>query len=91
MMKHYFVAIHPPSRSNIGMFKKITIIGDGAMGTVCAMLLCEKGLDVTMWGYDAAYLKQVEAKRENVKFLPGYTLPRQLSFQTNAASAMAGI
>lgn len=71
------------------MFKNITIIGDGAMGTVCAMLLCEKGLDVTMWGYDAAYLKQVEAKRENVKFLPGYILPRRLSFQTNAASAMA--
>jgi len=32
------------------MFEKIAIIGDGGMGSVCAMLLCEKGFSVSMWG-----------------------------------------
>jgi ketopantoate reductase len=30
------------------MYKTITIIGDGAMGSVCAMMLCEKGYRVRM-------------------------------------------
>ncbi len=59
------------------------------MGTICAMLLCEKGLDVTMWGYDSEYLKQIEAKRENIKFLPGYALPDSLCFQPDGKTAMA--
>lgn len=42
------------------MFKQITIIGDGAMGSVCAAILCENGLDVTMWGHDAAQLAAIK-------------------------------
>jgi glycerol-3-phosphate dehydrogenase (NAD(P)+) len=61
--------------------KNISIIGDGAMGSVCAMLLCEKGFAVRMWGYDAEQLAQIEKKRENVKFLPGYKLPDTLVFE----------
>jgi glycerol-3-phosphate dehydrogenase (NAD(P)+) len=53
------------------MFEKIAIIGDGGMGSICAMLLCEKGFSVSMWGYDAEQLARIEAKRENVRFLPG--------------------
>ncbi|MBU2597246.1 MAG: glycerol-3-phosphate dehydrogenase, partial [Planctomycetes bacterium] len=56
------------------MMKNISIIGDGAMGSVCAMLLCEKGLSVRMWGYDAKQLGEIENRRENYKFLPGYKL-----------------
>ncbi|MCK4999804.1 MAG: hypothetical protein KAS23_09720, partial [Anaerohalosphaera sp.] len=60
------------------MYKKATIIGDGAMGSVCAMLLCDNGLDVTMWGYDTDYIDVLRQKRENVKFLPGCKLPDSL-------------
>ena len=76
--------------SNEIMFKKITIIGDGAMGTVCGMLLCENGASVTMWGYDADQLSEIEIKHQNVRFLPGYQLPEELAFQTDDAKAMAG-
>lgn len=62
------------------MFKNISIIGDGAMGTVLGMLLCEKKVPVRIWGYDAAQLKQIETAGENKKFLPGYKLPKELSF-----------
>jgi glycerol-3-phosphate dehydrogenase (NAD(P)+) len=61
--------------------KNISIIGDGAMGSVCSMLLCEKGLAVRMWGYDAKQLSQIKEKKENFKFLPGYKLPGSLVFE----------
>jgi glycerol-3-phosphate dehydrogenase (NAD(P)+) len=64
------------------MFKKIAIIGDGAMASVLAILLCEKNLNVTMWGYDADQLNQIEADRENKKFLAGYKLPASLVFNS---------
>jgi glycerol-3-phosphate dehydrogenase (NAD(P)+) len=62
--------------------KNISIIGDGAMGSVCAILLCEKGFNVKMWGYDEKQLAQFEKKRENFKFLPGYKLPAALIFES---------
>jgi len=70
------------------MFEKITIIGDGAMGSICAMLLCEKALGVTIWGYDAEQLSEIEAERENIRFLPGHKLPEKLLFQSRDDKAM---
>jgi len=61
--------------------KNISIIGDGAMGSICAMLLCEKGLNVRMWGYDEKQLAEIKEKRENFRFLPGYKLPDSLVFE----------
>ena len=65
----------------MGMFNKITIIGDGAMGSVCSMLLCGKVSAVRMWGYDVAQFSEIAEKRENVRFLPGHSLPNQLVFE----------
>jgi glycerol-3-phosphate dehydrogenase (NAD(P)+) len=70
------------------MFNCVTIIGDGAMGGVCAMLLCENGIRTTLWGYDAAQLAQIAAKKENVKFLPGYSLPAKLIFEADDAKSL---
>lgn len=72
------------------MFKNISIIGDGGMGTVLAMLLCEKNLHVKMWGYDAKQLMQMAAAKENIKFLPGYKLPDNLEFEPDDSKIMAG-
>jgi glycerol-3-phosphate dehydrogenase (NAD(P)+) len=72
------------------MFERITIIGDGAMGSICATMLCEKSLRVTMWGYDAGQLDDIESKRENVKFLPGHKLPSNLLFEHDDSKAMKG-
>jgi len=63
------------------MFKKVSIIGDGAMATVMAMLLCEKNVKTRMWGYDAEQLAQIRSAGENKQFLPGYKLPRSLLFE----------
>ena len=71
------------------MFKNISIIGDGGMGTVLAMLLCEKGIGTRMWGYDRRQLEQIEKGRENKKFLPSYKLPEELVFESDDKRIMA--
>jgi len=53
-------AVHNTQYDIPAMFKNISIIGDGGMGTVLAMLLCEKGIAVRMWGYDRRQLEQIE-------------------------------
>lgn len=70
--------------------KNISIIGDGAMGSVCAILLCEKGFAVRMWGYNAEQLKEIEKRRENFKFLPGYKLPASLVFEPEDCEILKG-
>jgi glycerol-3-phosphate dehydrogenase (NAD(P)+) len=70
------------------------------MGTVLAMLLCEKAEsnhepratsdEIKMWGYDGEQLKQIEQQRENTKFLPGYKLPETLIFEPDDGRIMAG-
>jgi glycerol-3-phosphate dehydrogenase (NAD(P)+) len=72
------------------MFKNISIIGDGAMGTVLAMLLAEKKVPVRVWGYDAEQLHQTEKTRRNSKFLPGYMIPEAVSFEADDKKIMAG-
>jgi glycerol-3-phosphate dehydrogenase (NAD(P)+) len=71
-------------------YQNISIIGDGGMGTVLAILLCEKGIATRMWGYDARQLAEIERRRENKKFLSGYKLPASLIFEPADARAMAG-
>lgn len=72
------------------MFNNISVIGDGAMATVMAMLLCEKNRTVRMWGYDREQLKQIESAGENIKFLTGYRLPKNLAFEPDDERIMAG-
>ena len=88
-------------------YENISIIGDGAMGSVMAGLLCEKARskggkdeseherratsrDIRIWGYDAEQLAQMRQRRENIKFLPGYKLPKALIFEPNNERIMAG-
>jgi len=70
------------------------------MGTVLAMLLCEKcqasnkqqatSHKVKMWGYNRHQLEEIEQNRENKKFLPGYKLPEELMFEPDDERIMAG-
>lgn len=71
------------------MFKNVSIIGDGGMGTVLGMLLCEKNISTRIWGYDPEQLARMEDIRENRKFLPGYKLPDNLVFESDDARIMA--
>ena len=81
------------NKSQAASYENISIIGDGAMGTVLAMLLCEKSEsshEIRMWGYDSEQLRQMQLSRENKKFMPGYKLPASLVFESDDKRIMAG-
>lgn len=71
-------------------YQNIAIIGDGGMGTVMSMLLCEKGLATRMWGHAPDQLAEIASTGENRRFLPGYRLPESLVFEARDEKAMVG-
>ena len=68
----------------------ITILGAGAWGTALAMVLAERH-DVVLWGRDEAAMRDAAAKRENVPYLPGYTLPDRLTVTSDFEAAIAHV
>ena len=70
--------------------EKIAVIGDGAMGTVCALLLAENGHEVSIWSAFPEQAAEVAAKRENVFFLPGHPLPENIAVTGRDEAAFAG-
>ena len=70
--------------------ERATIIGDGAMGTVCGLLLASRGVSVTMWGFFPEQIAEIERLGENRRFLPGHQLPDNFTVTTDAADAFEG-
>jgi len=68
----------------------ITVIGDGAWATVCAVMLCENGHRVRMWSPFAEQAAEVQGRRENVTFLPGVKLPDNLEVTGDDGYAFDG-
>jgi glycerol-3-phosphate dehydrogenase (NAD(P)+) len=64
--------------SYAGMIRHAAVIGDGAMGTVCAMLLAGNGAAVRLWGRDAERAAQINHQRENRRYLPGIRLGERI-------------
>ncbi|MCK4423422.1 MAG: NAD(P)-dependent glycerol-3-phosphate dehydrogenase [Candidatus Omnitrophica bacterium] len=58
--------------------KKIAVLGDGGWGTTLAILLSGKGHQVRLWGAFGDYVKYLQKKRENKKFLPSIRIPEEI-------------
>ena len=58
--------------------KKISVVGAGSWGTCLAVLLGEKGCDVKLWARREQLANEIESKRENVQYLPGIKIPRNV-------------
>lgn len=65
--------------------EKVVIIGDGGWGTALAILLYNKGVDVTLWSVSPEYAGYLDKKRENIKFLKGVSLPRSLRITSDVS------
>ncbi len=70
--------------------QKITVLGDGGMGTVCAIMLAENGHDVTLWSAFEDQAAAMIADGENRKFLPGCEFPETLRVTADPAAAFDG-
>jgi glycerol-3-phosphate dehydrogenase (NAD(P)+) len=57
------------------MNQQISIIGSGAMATVCAIILQQNGHKVSMWGHSSESIDQLKDNRENDRLLPGIRIP----------------
>lgn len=68
---------------------RIAVIGDGGWGTTLAILLSNKGYSVTLWGAFGNYLKEMQIRRLNPKFLPGIKIPRQIEITNNIKVAVS--
>src|SRR5271155_3505386 len=78
------------------MTLKITTIGDGAMATVCSQILAGKStaaapVEVVVWGRDAGRLAEMDAARENKRYLPGFKLAENVRFEADGGKAFGGI
>src|ERR1051325_7960506 len=72
------------------MPERITILGDGAMATVCSILLSQRGHDVTMWGAFEDAIERLIQNRENRRFLPGARVPANVRLTASDAGCFAG-
>lgn len=69
---------------------KTAIIGDGGWGSALAILLSRKGYPVRLWSVFPEYAAFLSEKRENVKFLPGVSIPREITISPDIRKVTEG-
>lgn len=67
----------------------ITIVGDGAMGTVMALLLESKGHPVTLWGVNPDHIAELIQTRRNTRYLPEARIPESIRLTSDDGLALA--
>ena len=72
------------------MTERIAVIGDGGMGTICAIMLAENGADVRLWSAFPGAAEELARTRENRRFLPGARLPGNVTVTGRDEQALAG-
>jgi glycerol-3-phosphate dehydrogenase (NAD(P)+) len=72
------------------MAEQVTILGDGAMATVCSILLTAGGHGVTMWGAFEESIERLLQDREQRKLLPGVKVPAGVRLTANDADCFGG-
>ena len=67
---------------------KVAVVGSGSWGTTLAILLTQAGQCCALWVRDPDEAHDMAARRENVRFLPGVTLPDTLEISHHAAAVL---
>lgn len=70
------------------MKNKVAVIGAGSFGTSLAMLLVNKGHDVSIWGRKKSQMALMRDTLENPHYLPGIRLPKELNILDNMEDAL---
>jgi len=66
------------------------VLGAGSWGTALALQLIRNNQGARLWGRDSLALAQLEASRENKRYLPGFPLPAALVLTDDLVSALKG-
>jgi glycerol-3-phosphate dehydrogenase (NAD(P)+) len=66
----------------------IAVLGDGGWGTTLAILLFNKGYNLTLWSAFKEYALYLDKKRENKKFLPGIKIPPKIEITSDLEKSL---
>jgi glycerol-3-phosphate dehydrogenase (NAD(P)+) len=69
------------------MPENVTIIGDGGMGTICAVMLSQNDNPVRWWSAFEDQARELSETRENRRFLPGLRIPDEIEIICDGAAA----
>lgn len=72
------------------MSNRIAVIGAGSWGTALAVSLSGNGHIIKIWDVNAEHLKDLEEKRENVRYLPEVKLPEGVQISYTIEDALNG-
>jgi glycerol-3-phosphate dehydrogenase (NAD(P)+) len=68
----------------------VTVLGTGSWGTTFGKILADGGASVTMWARRDEVAREIARSHRNSDYLPGITLPPNLTATSDLASALAG-
>lgn len=66
------------------------VVGAGSWGTALARVLARNGHDVRLWSFEKEVVHRIREDRENVRYLPGVSLPQNLTATADLAEALSG-
>lgn len=69
---------------------RLSVIGDGGWGTTIAINLAKSGHEIKLWGPFSDYIETLKKTRENIKFLPGVKIPKEIELTSDICGAVEG-
>jgi glycerol-3-phosphate dehydrogenase (NAD(P)+) len=68
---------------------RITVLGAGAWGTALTLSLARRGgHELTLWSHSPAHAEQLTDASENLRYLPGFTLPDEIRITSDLPRAI---
>jgi glycerol-3-phosphate dehydrogenase (NAD(P)+) len=68
---------------------RITVLGAGAWGTALALSLARRGgHQLSLWSHSPAHADQLSDAGENLRYLPGFTLPEEIQITSDLPRAI---
>jgi len=70
--------------------EKVAILGAGSWATALAVLLSKKGSRIALWARSRELVEEMNGKRENIRYLPGVLLPKNIQAGLDMEAVLAG-
>lgn len=70
---------------------RVAVLGGGSFGTVIANIIAGNGHPVSLWLRNGVRAAEINDRRENREYLPGYTLHKHLTASDSLQASVAGV
>jgi glycerol-3-phosphate dehydrogenase (NAD(P)+) len=64
--------------------ERVLVMGGGGWGSALALVMNERGVEVSLFVHDAKYGAEMARTRRNPRYLPGVEIPERISIATDA-------